>query len=104
MSERTVTSESRQRVYQGTGRYRLPPGWPMLTTPSGRRVTGVPSGTALVGRDDELARLVGWVDDLTSGSGHAVLIEGEPGIGKSSLARATEIGRASCRERVWSEG
>jgi DNA-binding CsgD family transcriptional regulator len=48
----------------------------------------VPGATALVGRDVELAQLRAWVDDLVSGTGHAVLIEGEPGIGKSSLARA----------------
>jgi predicted ATPase len=47
-----------------------------------------PVATALVGRDIELALLVGRVDDLISGTGRAVLIEGEPGIGKSSLARA----------------
>jgi DNA-binding CsgD family transcriptional regulator len=43
---------------------------------------------ALVGRDAELSRLTRWIDDLATGTGHAVLIEGEPGIGKSSLARA----------------
>jgi len=43
---------------------------------------------ALVGRDAELDSLIGWMRDLTSGTGHAVLLEGEPGIGKSSLARA----------------
>lgn len=36
----------------------------------------------------ELALLRAWVEDLVSGTGRAVLIEGEPGIGKSSLARA----------------
>jgi DNA-binding CsgD family transcriptional regulator len=48
----------------------------------------MPGATALVGRDVELAQLTDWVDDLVSGAGRAVLIEGEPGIGKSSLARA----------------
>jgi len=43
---------------------------------------------ALVGRDAELDCLTGWMGDLTSGAGRAVLLEGEPGIGKSSLARA----------------
>jgi DNA-binding CsgD family transcriptional regulator/tetratricopeptide (TPR) repeat protein len=45
----------------------------------------------LVGRDAELARLIGWIDDLAAGTGHAVLLEGEPGIGKSSLARTAVI-------------
>jgi DNA-binding CsgD family transcriptional regulator len=46
---------------------------------------------ALVGRDAELACLIRWIGDLSSGTGHAVLLEGEPGIGKSSLARATAV-------------
>src|SRR4051812_4041108 len=60
---------------------------------------------ALVGRDAELARLIGWTDDLGSGSGHAVLIEGEPGIGKSFLANAT-IEAAALRgfQTFWAEG
>jgi DNA-binding CsgD family transcriptional regulator len=46
------------------------------------------AGNTVVGRDAELARLSEWVDDVVSGIGRAVLIEGEPGIGKSSVARA----------------
>jgi DNA-binding CsgD family transcriptional regulator/tetratricopeptide (TPR) repeat protein len=42
----------------------------------------------LVGRDAELAQLVERVEDLVSGAGATVLIEGEPGIGKSSLVKA----------------
>jgi len=44
--------------------------------------------SAFVGRDVELARFARWANDLSDGTGHAVLLEGEPGIGKSSLARA----------------
>jgi DNA-binding CsgD family transcriptional regulator len=44
---------------------------------------------ALVGRDSELTALVGLMSGLASGHGSAVLIEGEPGIGKSALMRAT---------------
>lgn len=59
---------------------------------------------ALVGRDAELDSLIGWMGDLTSGTGHAVLLEGEPGIGKSSLARAAT---AAAEERgfpvYWAE-
>jgi predicted ATPase len=47
------------------------------------------SVTELVGRDAELTLLTSFVDDLVAGTGRATLIEGEPGIGKSSLARAT---------------
>jgi DNA-binding CsgD family transcriptional regulator len=42
---------------------------------------------SLIGRDRELTRLVGWLRGLETGRGHAVLVEGEPGIGKSILVR-----------------
>jgi len=53
----------------------------------------------LVGRDTELARLRGLVETARTGTGAAALIEGEPGIGKSSLARATALvaERRGCR-------
>ncbi|MGH3249679.1 MAG: AAA family ATPase, partial [Trebonia sp.] len=42
----------------------------------------------LVGRDDELALLSRLVGGIAAGEGRAVLIEGEPGIGKSALVQA----------------
>ncbi|UOZ03086.1 LuxR family transcriptional regulator [Amycolatopsis sp. WQ 127309] len=42
----------------------------------------------LIGRDDEVSRLVGWVREVVAGRGRAVLVDGEPGIGKSALVRA----------------
>jgi predicted ATPase len=51
----------------------------------------VPTATlagALVGRDSETATLVRFMTEVASGQGGSVLIEGEPGIGKSSLVRA----------------
>src|ERR1700751_3302430 len=47
----------------------------------------VSPGGALTGRDGELALLTGLLRDLSKGRGSAVLIEGEPGIGKSALVR-----------------
>jgi DNA-binding CsgD family transcriptional regulator/tetratricopeptide (TPR) repeat protein len=47
------------------------------------------SASRLVGRDAELTLLTEFVADLTIGTGRAILIEGEPGIGKSALARTT---------------
>src|SRR6201996_4997649 len=41
----------------------------------------------LAGRADELALLDGLLRDLARGSGNVVLIEGEPGIGKTALIR-----------------
>ena len=48
----------------------------------------VTPAAALVGRDSEVALLSGLVKEMRKGRGSCVLIEGEPGIGKSSLARA----------------
>jgi DNA-binding CsgD family transcriptional regulator len=51
----------------------------------------VPTATlagALVGRDSETAMLVRCVTDVAGGRGDSVLIEGEPGVGKSALVRA----------------
>jgi DNA-binding CsgD family transcriptional regulator len=42
----------------------------------------------LIGRDLELTRLISCATQATAGHGQAVLIEGEPGIGKTSLVRA----------------
>ncbi|ADJ49854.1 LuxR family transcriptional regulator fused with ATPase domain [Amycolatopsis mediterranei S699] len=42
----------------------------------------------LIGRDGELSRLAGWVHDVADGRGRAVLVDGEPGIGKSTLVQA----------------
>jgi tetratricopeptide (TPR) repeat protein/transcriptional regulator with XRE-family HTH domain len=46
-----------------------------------------PSGDAspLVGRGNEFGLLLGLLARLTAGAGHVVLVEGEPGIGKSRL-------------------
>ena len=43
--------------------------------------------TPFVGRSVEHGLLIGLVARLTAGTGHTVLIEGEPGIGKSRLMR-----------------
>ena len=42
----------------------------------------------LIGRDSEIAMLVGLMKDAAGGRGSTVLIEGEPGVGKSALVRA----------------
>jgi DNA-binding CsgD family transcriptional regulator/tetratricopeptide (TPR) repeat protein len=45
-----------------------------------------PAG-ALVGRESEMALLTGLIKEVARGHGGSVLIEGEPGIGKSALVR-----------------
>ena len=68
-------------------------------------VGGLPAASVLVGRDAELAVLDSLAAQAAAGSGGAVLLCGEPGIGKTRLARET-AGRArgavvswgACRE------
>ena len=63
-----------------------------------------PAGV-LVGRDSEIALLTGLIRDVARGRGSAVLIEGEPGIGKSALVRAAlaETPEAGCQV-FWGAG
>ena len=63
-----------------------------------------PAG-ALVGRDSEMALLAGLVREVAQGRGSSVLIEGEPGIGKSALVRAAVAGapEAGCQV-FWGAG
>ncbi len=46
-----------------------------------------PEAGPFVGRGAESDLLVGLLAELGAGSGHMVLVEGEPGIGKSRLIR-----------------
>src|SRR5215467_6981224 len=66
---------------------------------------GMPATTALVGRDRELAVLADLMTQVAAGRGGAVLIEGEPGIGKSALVRAAlaEVAIAGCQV-FWGAG
>jgi len=68
-------------------------------------VTVATQGEALIGRGSELARLTGLIRAAATRRGSAVLIEGEPGIGKSSLVRAAiaEAADARCVE-FWGTG
>ena len=60
---------------------------------------------ALVGRDNETAMLVGFMTEVAGGRGSSVLIEGEPGIGKSALVRAAlaEAADVGCQV-LWGAG
>jgi predicted ATPase len=63
-----------------------------------------PAG-ALVGREREMAQLTGLIKEVARGHGSSVLIEGEPGIGKSALVRAAvaEAPEAGCQV-FWGAG
>jgi DNA-binding CsgD family transcriptional regulator len=60
---------------------------------------------ALIGRDSELAVLAGLIKEAAAGRGSSVLIEGEPGIGKSTLVRTALAGAADLGCQVfWGAG
>src|SRR5215475_898197 len=61
--------------------------------------------STLIGRDSEMAMLVGLMKETAAGRGGVVLIEGEPGIGKSALVRAAvaEAPAAGCQV-FWGAG
>jgi len=63
-----------------------------------------PAG-ALVGRDSEMALLTRLIREVARGRGSSVLIEGEPGIGKSALVQAAvaEAPEAGCQV-FWGAG
>jgi DNA-binding CsgD family transcriptional regulator len=69
-----------------------------------RPVPFVTRASALIGRDVEIATLVRLVTEVTAGRGGAVLIEGEPGIGKSSLVRAALAGTGPGCQVFWGAG
>jgi tetratricopeptide (TPR) repeat protein len=54
---------------------------------------------SLIGRQPQLDGVRRWVAELVAGRGRTVLIEGEPGIGKSALMRAAaqEAAEAGCQ-------
>jgi DNA-binding CsgD family transcriptional regulator len=63
-----------------------------------------PAG-ALIGRDSEMALLTGLMKEAARGRGASVLIEGEPGVGKSALMRAAvaQAPKAGCQV-FWGAG
>jgi DNA-binding CsgD family transcriptional regulator len=65
----------------------------------------VTAAGALVGRDSEIALLTGLIKQTARGRGGSVLIEGEPGIGKSALVQAAvaEAQEAGCQV-FWGAG
>src|SRR5262249_26682807 len=53
-----------------------------------------PSATGIVGREEELARLHGWLEKTLQGERQVVFVTGEPGIGKTTLVDAFVAGLA----------
>jgi tetratricopeptide (TPR) repeat protein/transcriptional regulator with XRE-family HTH domain len=90
---------ARRPIATGRQRKLMPPG---DAIPGAGELIG---GRGLIGRDGEIAMLVGLVTELTAGRGGSVLVEGEPGIGKSALVRAAlaEAADADCQV-FWGAG
>ena len=82
---------------------------PALDLPPHARSPAEGARGAFVGRQGELAELLGGLDDALSGHGRLFLLVGEPGIGKSRLAEEV-IGRSRARGatvltgRCWEAG
>jgi hypothetical protein len=69
---------------------------------SGTPVTTAGTRASLIGRQRELDAMVATLDAVADGSGRLFLLEGEPGIGKTHLARAlSEQARARKFAVVW---
>jgi class 3 adenylate cyclase len=58
--------------------------------------------TTLVGRDGELARLAGVVDELVAGRGQVMVVTGEAGLGKTRML--AELHRVAGDRVTWLEG
>jgi len=78
-----------------------PPGHAKAQPPGPQPAAG-PSAPSLVGRDPELARLRGRLQGAGSGDGGAVVLAGEPGAGKTTLAEAAaRLAAAAGVTAVW---
>src|SRR5258708_23496657 len=65
----------------------------------------VTSAGALIGRESEMTLLTGLLIEVSLGRGGSVLIEGEPGMGKSALVRAALAGASDAGGKVfWGAG
>jgi predicted ATPase/DNA-binding winged helix-turn-helix (wHTH) protein len=73
--------------------------------PSGDPAPRYGSGTqspssAVFGRDDDLARMHGWVERAFLGERQVIFVTGEPGIGKTTLVNAA-LERAAAGRAMW---
>jgi tetratricopeptide (TPR) repeat protein/transcriptional regulator with XRE-family HTH domain len=63
---------------------------PEPSAPIGAFLGAVPGGQ-MIGRQEEVDRLLGMMDDVEGAAGRMVLIAGEPGIGKTRLAQEVAV-------------
>ncbi len=73
------------------GRPRVEPSSPSLSDPGAATAVGAsaavesPLGPALVGRDGDRERIAQVLETVADGSGHTLFVEGQAGVGKTSL-------------------
>ncbi|MBA3433175.1 MAG: AAA family ATPase [Actinobacteria bacterium] len=103
--EATVRRLAQRFVFEPAGEFEVkgrkaPVSASRLVGPRAREP--VAGATPVVGRDEEMAQLMGALGDLVAGRGRVVLLLGDPGIGKTRLL--TEL-RGLAGDRVaWLEG
>ena len=86
---RALHAANRLRLEPDAGRHRRagdPPAASIHSSPDSA-IGAASDTTPFVGRNNEYGLLIGLIARLTAGTGYTVLIEGEPGIGKSRLLR-----------------
>ncbi len=100
-----VPADERKAFLEAARAIRTPQRLPLDTTPVFAGSSTLPPGvtlgrlgdlTPLVGRNRESSLLVGLLSRLGTGNGQTVLIEGEPGIGKSRLIREVAAYAETC--------
>ena len=82
---------------------------PVKDDPAAAETTGDTPHSGFVGRERELAELIGGLEDAFAGRGRLFLLVGEPGIGKSRLAEeliahARVLGARTLVGRCWEAG
>ena len=99
----TPAEKAEQDDRQTAASQRLPAVGPVDLQPA--ELPSLTCAGALVGRESEMALLTGLIKQVTRERGGSVLIEGEPGIGKSALVRAAvaEAPAAGCQV-FWGSG
>src|SRR4051812_14327361 len=96
------------RVITGRPVHVAPPVSALPADPGGPATRALSSAAEVVpglfGREAELSRFAALLDDAVAGAGRAVLVDGEPGIGKSALVGAVRVAAGQRCRVLWGAG